>query len=42
MIDPNNKQGAVFYDNKGTETMRLNISTVNNILSNYENGEIKK
>ncbi|KFF15513.1 hypothetical protein [Chryseobacterium sp. JM1] len=42
MIDPYNKQGAVFYDNKGTKLMDLNINAVNNILSNYENGKIKK
>ncbi len=42
MIDPYNKQGAVFYDKKGTKLMDLNINAVNNILSNYENGKIKK
>ncbi|CAH0220600.1 hypothetical protein [Chryseobacterium sp. Bi04] len=40
-IDPNNKQGAVFYDRSGSETMRIELSTVNKILSNYENGQIK-
>lgn len=39
--DPNNKQGAVFYDRNGSETMRIESSTVNKILSNYENGQIK-
>lgn len=39
--DPNNKQGAVFYNRNGSETMRIESSTVNRILSNYENGQIK-
>ncbi|GAB0157665.1 hypothetical protein CHRYSEOSP005_29450 [Chryseobacterium sp. Alg-005] len=40
-VDPNNKQGAVFYDRTGNETMRIELSTVNKILSNYEDGKIK-
>lgn len=39
--NPNNKQGAVFYNRSGAETMRIESSTVNKILSNYENGQIK-
>lgn len=39
--DPNNRQGAVFYDRSGSETMRIESNTVNRILSNYENGQIK-
>jgi len=39
--DPNNKQGAVFYDKSGNQTMTIEISTINKILSNYENGQIK-
>ncbi len=39
--DPNNKQGAIFYNRSGNETMRIELSTVNKILSNYENGKIK-
>ncbi|MDR4894427.1 MULTISPECIES: hypothetical protein [unclassified Chryseobacterium] len=42
MVDPNNKQGAVFYDNTGKKTMDLSIKAINSILSNYENGGIKK
>jgi hypothetical protein len=39
--DPNNKQGAVFYDRNANETMRIGLPMVNKILSNYENGQVK-
>lgn len=40
-IDPNNTQGAIFYNRQGDQTMKIELSTVNKILSNYENGQIK-
>jgi hypothetical protein len=40
-LNPNNKQGAVFYDRQGNVTNTIELSTVNKILSNYENGKIK-
>ena len=39
---PNNQQGAVFYDSNATETLTINIKVINEILSNYENGVLKK
>ncbi|MGO3708257.1 MAG: SpvB/TcaC N-terminal domain-containing protein [Mesonia hippocampi] len=38
---PNNKQGAVFYNRQGTQGLKINIKTINNILSNYEMGKLK-
>ncbi|KPE49020.1 hypothetical protein AOB46_22215 [Chryseobacterium indologenes] len=40
-VNPNNKQWAVFYDRNAKKTMTIDLSTVNKILSNYENGQIK-
>lgn len=39
---PKNTQGGVFYNSNGKEIMRINSKTINNILSNYSNGKIKK
>uniref|UniRef100_UPI003872DE40 RHS repeat-associated core domain-containing protein n=1 Tax=Chryseobacterium oryctis TaxID=2952618 RepID=UPI003872DE40 len=39
--NPNNRQGAVFYDRNGNQTMTIESSTVNKILSSYENAQIK-
>lgn len=42
VIDPNNETGGVFYDSQGNQTMKINSSTINNILSNYEDGKLKQ
>jgi len=38
--NPNNKQGAVFYDKEGNKGLTIDINAVKNILSNYENGKL--
>ncbi|WP_271783274.1 hypothetical protein [Aquimarina algiphila] len=39
---PVNRQGGVFYNSKAKPILTIGIKTINNILSNYENGKIKK
>ncbi|MDM1045944.1 RHS repeat-associated core domain-containing protein [Myroides sp. R163-1] len=39
---PQNKQGGVFYNSQGREIMRIDSRTINNILSNYTNGVLKR
>ncbi len=41
-ITSNNKQGAVFYNRQGTQGLKIDIKTINKILSNYEMGKLKR
>ena len=39
---PDNAQGGVFYNPDGSKNMKINIKTINKILSNYEGGKLKE